>query len=195
MLWGHLNKREKKKSDMYSTGKNVFHSVDMAHYLLWWLLVSCHCEEGHCKVLHVYSLRSYEPDSSERSNGPPSRGSNVITIPGILCERHLLGLASVFTRLRVTHTKLYSASLYMFVKSKDSVPRKAVKRGNLLIPLFCQKDGEGPACVKSVVSEWLERNSCMRWLCQARHVNELPCNSAHSVGHKTGCSCIRSVVI
>ena len=38
--------------DMYSPG-NKSHSVDMAHNLFWWLLVGCHFEEGHCKVLHV----------------------------------------------------------------------------------------------------------------------------------------------
>lgn len=33
-VMGSSKQTRKKKSDMYSTGKNVFHSVDMAHYLL-----------------------------------------------------------------------------------------------------------------------------------------------------------------
>lgn len=44
-------------------------------------------------------------------------------------------------------------------------------------------EGQGSrvlTCIKSGMSEFLERNSCMQRLCQTKHVNEVPCNSAHS---------------
>lgn len=47
------------------------------------------------------------------------------------------------------------------------------------------------------VSEWLERNSRMRLLCQAKHVNELSCSSARTVGHEKQCTkaCMRTTEV